>query len=435
MNASERGPAPGGSGAPVLGCIADDFTGAADLGNVLVREGMRVVLLVGVPPTTRAVEHADAVVVALRSRTAPVQQAVSDSLVALEWLRAQGVRQVFFKYCSTFDSTDDGNIGPVADALADALEVAATVACPAFPETGRTVYSSHLFVGGRLLSESSMANHPLTPMHDPDLVRVLQRQTPHPVAAIHHDVVRRGPDAIRAALTDHVDSGVRHVVVDALSDDDLRAIGGACAGLALVSGGSGIARGLVANFSHLGGRETTPQPDPTTVTGPALILSGSSSMATREQVRRQRPRGPVLDLDPLALAADPESATRVADQAVSLLGGEPVMLTASAAPQAVAQVQAELGRDRAGTVVEQALGDVARAAVEAGARRVVVAGGETSAAVVAALGVGVLRIGPEIAPGVPWTLADVGGQTVALALKSGNFGGPDFFRDALGWWA
>jgi len=232
----------------LLGCIADDFTGATDLANMLVRGGMRAVQTIGVPASDTTIE-ADALIVALKSRTIPAEEAVAQSLAALEWLRAQGCRQFLFKYCSTFDSTDKGNIGPVADALLDALGDDFTIACPAFPENGRTIFRGNLFVGDVLLNESGMQNHPLTPMTDPNLVRVLQRQTKSKVGLIAYDVIAKGPQAVRDRIAVLRNEGVRMAVADAVSDADLYVLGEACADLKLITGGSGIALGLPRNLA------------------------------------------------------------------------------------------------------------------------------------------------------------------------------------------
>jgi uncharacterized protein YgbK (DUF1537 family) len=415
---------------PLLGCIADDFTGATDLAGVLVRAGMRTVQTVGVPPGPLAAE-VDAVVVALKSRTIPAQDAVAQSLAALDWLRAAGCRRFFFKYCSTFDSTDRGNIGPVAEALLAALGAPLTVACPAFPENGRRVFGGYLFVGDVLLSESGMKDHPLTPMTDPSLVRVLQRQSRGKVGLVREADVAAGPPAIRARLDALGAGGVSLAIVDAISDAHLLAIGEACAELALVTGGSGVAMGLPAAWRARGllgaadGAATLPPS-----AGLRAIVSGSCSTATLGQLAAAVRAGvPAFRVDPLRLAAGEDVAAAALAWAAPRLAAGPVIVHATAEPGEVRAAQERLGRERAGALVEEALAAVARGLVDRGVGRLVVAGGETSGAVVNALGVRALRIGPQIAPGVPWT-ASVGDRPLALALKSGNFGGPTFFLDA-----
>ena len=414
----------------LLGCIADDFTGATDLASTLVRGGMRTVQTIGVP-TPGTMPDADAVVVALKSRTAPVGEAVRDSLLALERLRAAGARQIFFKYCSTFDSTDEGNIGPVADALASALGCGFALVCPAFPANGRTVFQGHLFVGSTLLNESGMEHHPLTPMRDANLVRVLGRQTEGTVGLVPFATVGRGAAAVRAALVALKEGGRRYAVVDAVTDDDLLAIGEAADGQPLLTGGSGVAMGLPANFRRaglLGAGDAGALPH---VDGAAAVLAGSCSRATLFQLGAARSRVPVLELDPLRTPDAREMAAEALRWVDGKLGAAPVVIAASAPPDRVQALQASLGRDAAGALVEDALATVAAGLVERGVRRLVVAGGETSGAVVSRLGVTRLRIGAEIDPGVPWTYAEGGAAPLKLALKSGNFGGRDFFLEAF----
>jgi 3-dehydrotetronate 4-kinase len=418
---------------PVLGCIADDFTGATDLASMLVRGGMRTIQTIGVPASAVHGE-ADALVVALKSRTIGAQDAIAQSLAALDWLRSQGCRQFFFKYCSTFDSTDAGNIGPVAEALLDALATEGgadfAIACPAFPENGRTVYRGHLFVGDALLSESGMENHPLTPMRDPNLVRVLQRQAKSKVGLIASATVAAGVDAVRDAIARLRADGVRLAIADALTDADLRILGAACADLPLVTGGSGVAIGLPENFRRAGLIAPNAQAaDVPAVDGPALVLAGSASKATNAQVAEWMTARPAFRVDPRALARG-DAVVADALAFIDAHAPQPVLIYATAAPGEVAAVQKELGVAAAGALVEEALASIAREARTRGVRKFVVAGGETSGAVVQALGVDMLRIGPTIDPGVPVTVA-LGETRLALALKSGNFGARDFFAKAL----
>ena len=415
----------------LLGAVADDFTGATDLCSMLVRNGMRTIQLIGVPGPDLEVPEADAVVVALKSRTAPVAQAVAESLAAQRWLAAQGARQYLFKYCSTFDSTDEGNIGPVADALLDAVGGDFTIACPAFPETGRTIFLGHLFVGEALLSDTHMRHHPLTPMTDADLVRVLGRQTRRKVGLVRYDVVRRGPDAIRARFAELRAAGCAYAVTDVTEDQDLRRLGEACADLALLTGGSGIAMGLPENFRRAGLLATGAASDELpAVTGGEAVLAGSCSAATLEQVAAMAQRRPALRLEPERLASGFAAGEAVA-WARQRLDDGPVLIYASASPDEVRAAQERLGREQAGALVERALAGIARGLVEAGVRRLVVAGGETSGAVVQALDVKGLLIGPTIDPGVPATVSIGREPQLALALKSGNFGGREFLTRAF----
>jgi uncharacterized protein YgbK (DUF1537 family) len=420
----------------LLGCIADDFTGATDLANMLVRGGMRTVQTIGVPASSEAIE-ADALVVALKSRTIPAADALAQSLAALDWLRAQGCRQFFFKYCSTFDSTDAGNIGQVTDALLDALTAdghasAFTIACPAFPENGRTIFRGHLFVGDVLLNESGMENHPLTPMRDANLVRVLQRQTQSKVGLVRYDAVAKGVSSVRAAFDALRGDGVRMAIADAVSDADLHALGEACADLTLITGGSGVALGLPANFRRAGLlAEQADAAQLPRVEGLSAVLAGSASKATNAQVAAWRANRPAFRIDPLAAAR----GEAVVEQALAfaqthLERAEPVLIYATATPDEVKVVQRELGVNEAGHLVEATLASIARGLRERGVRKFVVAGGETSGAVVQALDVRTLRIGAQIDPGVPAT-ATTGAEPLALALKSGNFGTTDFFDKAL----
>jgi len=414
----------------LLGAIADDFTGATDLCNTLVRRGMRSVQLIDVPAAGAPVPDAEAVVVALKSRTIPASEAVATSLDALAWLKRAGARQILFKYCSTFDSTALGNIGPVAEALLDALGGDFTLYCPAFPEAGRTIFKGYLFVGDVLLSESGMKDHPLTPMRDPSLVRVLQAQSRGKVGLVHHAAVAKGPEAIAAAFAGLRRAGIRHAVVDAIADRDLEAIGEAAADFPLITGGSGIALGLPGNFRRQGLLETGEAAALPRIDGPAAVISGSCSTATQGQVVHLRDRAPAFAIDPIAAAEGRPVVAEALAWAKPQLGNQPVMVYATAAPEAVAAVQRRLGREKAGAVVEETLGAIADGLVAAGVRRLVVAGGETAGAVVHALGVTGLRIGGQIDPGVPWTVS-LGDRPLALALKSGNFGAPDFFLRAF----
>lgn len=410
----------------LLGCIADDFTGATDLANTLVKAGMRAVQLLGVPRADLAVPDADAVIVALKSRSNPAPEAVSMSLGALDWLRRAGARQIYFKYCSTFDSTDQGNIGPVADALCDALGTAFTVANPAFPTNKRTVYQGYLFVGDVLLSESGMRHHPLTPMTDPSLVRVLQRQTAHPVGLVPYATVVQGANVVRGVFDRLQREGVRHAVLDAITDEHLLTLGEACAGMPLVTGGSGMAMGLPANFVRQGLLAPGQQSRMPAVGGAAVVISGSCSTATQAQVAEMRKTHDAFEIDPVAVASGRDAAAEALAWATPRLGDRPILIYSTATPEAVGAVQSRLGREHAGAIVEATLSQIAKGLVARGARRLVVAGGETSGAVVSALGVEGLQIGAEIDPGVPWT-ASLGEPRLALALKSGNFGTTDFF--------
>lgn len=418
------------AGKLLLGCIADDFTGATDLANNLVRSGMRVVQTIGVPDGALD-EEVDAVVVALKSRTIPAAEAVAQSLAALAWLRAEGAKQIYFKYCSTFDSTPRGNIGPVTEALMDALGARFTIACPAFPENKRTVFKGYLFAGDVPLDESGMQNHPLTPMTDANLVRVLQAQVKRKVGLIDYVVVARGAKAILRRIAELEREGVSIAIVDAISDENLRRLGPALKDFALVTAGSGVAIGLPGNWGIAPAARAAQLPP---AAGGAAVLSGSCSTATRAQVQAFAASGaPALALDPLAFSSAESAIAEALRWADSALSQGPVLVYSTADPEQVKGVQKRLGVAEAGTLVERVLAGIARGLVDRGVRRLVVAGGETSGAVVQALGVERLRIGPQIDPGVPWCAArsPAADGMIHLALKSGNFGSADFFTKAF----
>ncbi len=422
-------PAPGA----VLGVIADDFTGATDVASMLVREGLRTVQLIGVPGDEEPVPAgAAALVVALKSRTIPAAEAVAMSLAALRWLQRAGVRQVYFKVCSTFDSTPAGNIGPVADALMRALDAPFTVVTPAFPENGRTVFRGHLFVGEQLLSESGMRHHPLTPMTDANLVRVLQAQTTRRVGLLARDPARRGVSALRERAAALQQQGVAMAMADAVDDDDLRDLAEVAAPLPLVVAGSGLAKGLPLAFAERGWvRRDTKAANLPKVGGLAAVLAGSCSTATLAQVAAWREAGrPALALDVRGLLHGEPVVEVALAWARERLNGGAVLIHSSLPAAELQALQAEAGGAlAAGERVEQAMARLAAGLVEAGVQRLVVAGGETSGAAVQALGVRRLQIGAAICPGVPWTMAE--GRPLWLALKSGNFGGPGFFAEAL----
>ena len=422
-------------GALLLGCIADDFTGASDLANNLVRSGMRVVQTIGVPTGPLSVD-VDAVVVALKSRTNPPEEAVAQSLEALAWLQAQGAQQIYFKYCSTFDSTAQGNIGPVTEALMDALGTDFTIATPAFPDNNRTVFKGYLFAGDALLSESGMQNHPLTPMTDANLVRVLQAQTRRVVGLIDYSVVAKGSSAVLERIAQLKAAGVGMAIVDAVSNDDLMRLGPALKGMPLVTAGSGVAIGLAQNFGIASSLKASQLPH---ANGLKAVVSGSCSLATNRQVLAFINTGlPAHAVDPLRMAAGFDVAAEALAWAEPHLKNGPVLVYSSADSSAVKAVQQQLGAEAAGALVERTLAAIAQGLVALGVRQLVVAGGETSGACVQALGITQMQIGPQIAPGVPWCFAllqaDSGGRPAEglhLTLKSGNFGADNFFTQAF----
>lgn len=414
----------------LIGAVADDITGATDLCLMLAREGLRTVQIIGLP-VEGALPDADAVVIALKSRSIAAAQAVETSVAAARLLLAGGAEQLLFKYCSTFDSTDSGNIGPVAEALLELTGSTLTIACPSFPAAGRTTYRGHLFVGDALLSDSPLKDHPLNPMHDSNLVRVLGRQTGLPVGLVTIDTIAQGEAAVRAAFAAQAAAGKRILIVDTLQDSDLRIIGAACSDMPLVTGGSGIALGLAANFVRAG--KVAPRPTQARMTAPrgrAVILAGSCSEATRGQIAAAQAAGlPTLGLRVDALVSGEQSAASLAAWAMAQPQDSIPLIYSSAPPDMLQDIQARLGQHASGMLVETTLAKVAHLLQGAGFSRYLIAGGETSGAVVAALGVTTLEIGPEIAPGVPWTRS-ISGPDLVLALKSGNFGAEDFFLKA-----
>ncbi|MFE5398702.1 3-oxo-tetronate kinase [Streptomyces sp. NPDC056568] len=412
-----------------IGCIADDFTGGTDVAAALRRAGLRTALVFGVPDDTTALPAGcDAAVIALKSRSTPAAEAVADSLAAQHWLWGKGAAQIYFKYCSTFDSTPQGNIGPVTDALMDAAGAGVVVHCPASPPNGRTVYQGHLLVDGQLLSDSPLRHHPLNPMTDSSLSRLLTAQTRHRAAVVDWSTVRRGVDAVREALLAHEQAGVRHVIADALTDEDLAVLGAAIRELPVVAGAAGLAEGLGHAYPTTGPATAEPWPDE----GRAAVLAGSCSARTLEQIDRFHTGGrPSLHLDVLAAAGGRDVTAEALAWYDEQDPAAPVLIHASASPEALHTVQDRLGVAEAAAQVEELLGTLASRLVERGVRRLLVAGGETSGAVTTALGVRAVLVGEEADPGVPWTYATTEHGDLALMLKSGNFGAPDLFVRAL----
>jgi uncharacterized protein YgbK (DUF1537 family) len=417
-----------------LGCIADDYTGASDLANTLTRCGLRTVQTIGVPASDLALPEVDAVVVSLKSRSIEAGLAVTRSRAAEKWMRSRGASHVLFKICSTFDSTDAGNIGPVMDALRADSADAIVLVTPAFPETGRTVYQGNLFVGSVPLNESPLKDHPLNPMHDSNLVRVLARQSKTKIGLVDLADIARGPDAVRARLADLATKGFGAAIADAVFARDLETIGAVALDHRLSVGASGIGLGL-ARALVASGRVKPIEPSAIAdapVGGPAACLAGSCSQATLQQIANAERKMPVLHLDSEKVVTGKNEAQRALGWANEHLGQGPILIASSATPDQVAALQARHGRDAAGHAIEQAMADIAQGLVLSGVRRLVVAGGETSGAVVDRLRIPGFLVGAEIAAGVP-VLRAVGAKEGAmlLALKSGNFGGPEFFSDAL----
>jgi uncharacterized protein YgbK (DUF1537 family) len=416
-----------------LGCIADDYTGASDLANTLTRAGLRTVQTIGVPSEKLELPEVDAVVVSLKSRSIEAGLAVTRSRDADKWLRGRGADHVLFKICSTFDSTDAGNIGPVMDALRGDSGDKIVLVTPAFPETKRTVYQGNLFVGPVPLNESPLKDHPLNPMHDSNLVRVLARQSKTKVGLVDLSAVVRGPEAVRAHLADLAAKGIGAAIIDAVFDLDLETIGAVALDHRLSVGASGMGLGLAHALVAAGrGEKDAGKISEAPVGGPAACLAGSCSQATLQQIAKAEEMMAVLHLDPDRIVTGQDEVRRALAWAAQRITEGPILIASSSTPDQVAALQSRHGRDAAGHAIEQAMADIAEGLVQRGVRRLVVAGGETSGAVVDRLGIPGFLVGPEIAAGVP-VLRAVGAREgeMVLALKSGNFGGPLFFNDAL----
>lgn len=426
----------------ILGVIADDHTGATDVASMLVRSGLRTVQIIGVPSASTDAGDVDAVVIALKSRTIPPPEAIEQSLAALRWLQQRGVQRFYFKYCSTFDSTSHGNIGPVADALMHALGTHYSIACPAFPENQRTIFKGHLFVGDVLLSDSGMRNHPLTPMTDANLVRVLQAQSRCKVGLLSHLQVAKGAVSLKQVVEQKITEAQKETpgvidIADAITNDDLMVLGHALADVPLVTAGSGLALGLAAAYIDRGlVKADAHAAQLPAAGGKAVVISGSCSVATNAQVKHWIASSkPAMKIDAREIAGSQPVVQQVLDWHAQQK--ETCLIYATSPPEEVAALQKEFGANSLGEQIEHCFAEIAQGLIAQQVRRFVVAGGETSGAVVNALGVQSLKIGETIDPGVPWTAGQVGkplldtAAPVLLALKSGNFGTDDFFAKAL----
>lgn len=426
----------------ILGVIADDHTGATDVASMLVRSGLRTVQIIGVPSASTDAGDVDAVVIALKSRTIPPPEAIEQSLAALRWLQQRGVQRFYFKYCSTFDSTSHGNIGPVADALMHALGTHYSIACPAFPENQRTIFKGHLFVGDVLLSDSGMRNHPLTPMTDANLVRVLQAQSRCKVGLLSHLQVAKGVVSLKQVVEQKITEAQKETpgvidIADAITNDDLMVLGHALADVPLVTAGSGLALGLAAAYIDRGlVKADAHAAQLPAAGGKAVVISGSCSVATNAQVKHWIASSkPAMKIDAREIAGSQPVVQQVLDWHAQQK--ETCLIYATSPPEEVAALQKEFVANSLGEQIEHCFAEIAQGLIAQQVRRFVVAGGETSGAVVNALGVQSLKIGETIDPGVPWTAGQVGkplldtAAPVLLALKSGNFGTDDFFAKAL----
>ncbi|MBY6186658.1 four-carbon acid sugar kinase family protein [Marinobacter hydrocarbonoclasticus] len=411
-----------------VGVIADDFTGATDIASFLVANGLRAVQFCGIPQGEVTLDT-DAVVISLKSRSCPAEEAVADSLAALNWLKDRGAEQIYFKYCSTFDSTAKGNIGPVTDALMAALDTELTIICPSLPVNGRSVYMGHLFVGEQLLSDSGMKDHPVTPMTDSSLIRLMDAQSQGTTGLVPAAVIDAGADAVKARYAELKAQGHRYAVVDTLNERHLETLGQSVEGMALVTGGSGLALGIARHLAPQGTNATDTQSAGMPQAGRAVVLSGSCSVMTNTQVAAYCAEAESLALDVEACLNDAQYVeTLLAWLQPRLDNALAPMVYATAEPEKLKAIQAQYGAERASHAVEQTFGQLAARLKAAGVSNFIVAGGETSGIVTQSLNVEAFHIGPPIAPGVPWVRAVA--EPISLTLKSGNFGQERFFFDA-----
>ena len=412
----------------LLGVIADDFTGATDIAGFLVENGMRTIQLNGIP-TGDFDASADAVVISLKSRSCPVDEAITDSVTALKWLQSQGCQQFYFKYCSTFDSTAEGNIGPVTDALLAELGESFTMVCPALPVNGRTVYNGHLFVFGELLSDSGMRNHPVTPMTDSSVVRMMDAQSEGVSGLVNFQTIEQGSDAVTARFNELKDQGSRYAVVDAFNAEHLVTLGQAAKSLKLITGGSGLAAGIAKNWTEHLADQSDAKHAGSPVKAPTVVFSGSCSVMTNQQVAIYKDHAPHFAIDVKMCLTNKQYANEVFDWVMTHIQSELAPLVyATAEVTALKVIQDEYGADASSHAVEQFFSHLAIKLQRNGVKNFIVAGGETSGVVTQSLGVKGFHIGPQIAPGVPW-VKSVEGE-LSLALKSGNFGDENFFAKA-----
>ena len=413
-----------------LGIIADDFTGATDIANTLAKERINTVQIIGVPDTNTTIDNAKAVVVALKSRSIPPNEAVQQSLDTLNWFKLHEVKQIIFKYCSTFDSTKHGNIGPVADVLIDALNSQIAIICPAFPENNRTIYMGHLFVGTELLSESPLKDHPLNPMRDSNLIRLMESQSKYKAGLIQLNEVRNGPQSIKRSINKLSKEGFRYAVADSITNDDLIALGSAVSNHPLVTGSSGIGFGISRDLQPKISKTNVKSVKVSNISGKSIILAGSCSKTTRSQLARVIDLWPSIKLDVAKIVKNKKTKFELIEWARNQPTDQPVVIFSSSSKKEILELQRDFEIRNVGKLIEKIFADIAESLVKSGFRKLIVAGGETSGAVVSALNIKKLRIGQEISPGIPWT-ETYSDPKLALALKSGNFGDQDFFIKAI----
>ncbi|MEZ5924081.1 MAG: four-carbon acid sugar kinase family protein [Hyphomicrobiaceae bacterium] len=414
----------------LLGAIADDLTGGIELASMLVAQGVRTGF--GIGPAASLVEDAEAQVIALKTRVIPADEAVTAVLGGAERLITRGARQVFFKYCATFDSTPAGNIGPCAEALIDRLDAHRALFCPALCETGRTVYQGHMFGGSTLLSDSPKRFDPLTPMTDSNLVRVLQAQSRQKVGLIDHSIVEAGPEAIRYRSEQLAAEGATLQIVDTLNENHLAAIADAAAGMPLLTGNSSVAAHLPACWRRSGDLQATAPIMLAGVDGPGAVIAGSVAEQTRQQLAVFGTHHPVLTLHLERAFAGDDLVGEAMTFARQCMRQCRDFAISTAVPQAaVDQLQTRFGRAETAAQAEFILSTLAHRFVhELGVRRIVVAGGETSGAVVAALGLTRLEVGPYLGLGMSRAITRTE-PILGLSLKSGKLGSLDVFERLL----
>ncbi|MGF1681370.1 3-oxo-tetronate kinase [Photobacterium minamisatsumaniensis] len=416
----------------LLGVIADDFTGATDIAGFLVENGMRTIQL-NSTPTTQVDIDADAVVISLKSRSCPAEEAIEASVAALQWLQQQGCQQFYFKYCSTFDSTREGNIGPVTDALLDTLGEDFTIVCPALPVNGRTVFNGHLFVMGELLSDSGMRNHPVTPMTDSSLTRLMDAQSRGESGLVNYQVIEQGAEQVTSLFGELSQAGTRYAIVDAFNQAHLETLGKAAKSLKLVTGGSGLATGIAKNWAEYLSDQSSAKAAGKPQKAKTVVLSGSCSVMTNQQVANYAAKAPHLVLDVKACLEQDDYCEQVFQWVLNNLDGTLApMVYATAEPEVLKNIQAQYGAQASSHAVEQFFSKLAHQLKESGVQNFIVAGGETSGVVTQSLNVEGFHIGPQISPGVPWVKAI--DSELSLALKSGNFGNENFFETAQGFY-
>lgn len=409
----------------IIGCIADDFTGASDAASFLVKGGMQTILFNGIPQEKERTESCQAIVIALKTRTQKTEDAVKETLKAAEWLKENGAKQLYIKYCSTFDSTPKGNIGPIMDALLEKYEVPTTILCPALPVNGRVVKDGNLYVNGIPLNQSSMKDHPLTPMWDSDVGKLMRDQSRYDCVKISCGEMNKPEEVQKKIRLFGAEKPHFYVIPDFETGKDARSIVQNFGKLPILSGSSGILTELAGQYKLE--KSTTLKTDERTI-GSGLLLAGSCSQATRSQIAFVQKNGiKSKRMDPLKLLAGEQTEQELWDFIQT--NHTDVLIYSSDTPESVRKVQ-QAGREQIAELLERTMANLAKRALQAGYTRLVIAGGETSGAVTKALGYRSYMIGTSVAPGVPIMIPREN-KNVRLVLKSGNFGQEDFLKRAL----